>query len=83
MAELKAVRAQLEAAEECGRAETVCDGDWIGWLELKAALGDQTGRLGLGGEVVVEVDRRRPELGLDAEAWVPLHGREVAFGVVG
>ena len=82
MAELEAVGAQLEAAEECGRAEAVCGGDWVGWLELEAAFGDQAGCVGLGGEVVVEVDRRRPEFGLNVEAWVPLDGREVAFGIV-
>ena len=82
MAELHAVRAELEAAEECGRVEPVCGGERVGWLEFEAVLGDEAGRIGLGGEVVVECDRRRPELGLDAEAWVPLNGREVAFGIV-
>jgi hypothetical protein len=55
----------VEVAEECGRAETVCGGGRVGWLEFEAVPGDEAGRVGLGGEVVVECDCRRPELGLD------------------
>ncbi len=32
--------------------------------------------------MVLEHDRGWPELGLDAEVWVPLHGREQALGII-
>jgi hypothetical protein len=76
MPDLEAVRAEFEAAEERGRAETTRDGERVGGFELETALGDEAGCVGLGGDVVLELDRGWPELGLNAEVWVPLHGRE-------
>ena len=82
MPDLEAVRAEFEAAEERGRAETARDGERVRGLELDTALGDEAGCVGLGGDVVFELDRDWAELGLDAEVWVPLHGREQALGII-
>ena len=49
MSGLAAVCAQLEGAEECRRAQTVCGGEQPVGVELEAALGDQAGRVGLCG----------------------------------
>jgi hypothetical protein len=38
--------------------------------------------VGLGGDVVFELDRDWAELGLDAEVRVPLHGREQALRII-
>src|SRR5262249_29592382 len=51
-------------------------------LEREAALGDKTGSVSLPAQVIVELDRFRSKLGLNAQIWVPLHGREQALGVV-
>jgi len=59
MPDLEAVRAEFEAADERGRAETARDG------ELDTALGDEASCVGLGGDVVLEPDRDWAELGLD------------------
>ena len=43
MPDLEAVRAEFEAAEERGRAETARDGERVRGFELDTALGDEAG----------------------------------------